>query len=242
MSFNFLTLSDEKSELIYSSRVRDRFDHIDVVIGCGDLPYYYLEFIISMLDVPLYFVRGNHAKLVEHTSGGPRRAPWGAVDLHRSSICHESILLAGVEGSLRYNRGPFQYSQSEMWLHIVHLVPKMLHNYARHGRFLDVFVTHAPPWGIHDQSDRAHQGIKAFRWFDKVFAPAYHFHGHIHVYNSKTVTETTFHRTKIVNTFGFREMTVTPAQSNSITVSLASRLKRPFSTARSDDRTTIETQ
>lgn len=208
MSYQVLTVSDEKNELIYSSHVRERFDHVDLVIGCGDLPYYYLEFIISMLDVPLYFVRGNHAKRVEHTSAGPRREPWGAVDLHKRVVEHDGLLLAGVEGCLRYNRGPFQYTQNEMWLNVLTLMPGLLANYLKRGRFLDIFVTHAPPWGIHDQSDRAHQGIKAFRWFDKVFAPAYHFHGHVHVYNPKTVTETTFGRTRIVNTFGYRETTI----------------------------------
>jgi Icc-related predicted phosphoesterase len=73
------------------------------------------------------------------------------------------------------------------------------------GRYLDVFVTHAPPRGIHDREDLTHQGINAFTWLIKVFHPAYHFHGHIHLYRPDAVLETRFGSTLIINTFGFRE-------------------------------------
>ncbi len=207
---NVLTLSDIPIGFIYSEQVRTRFRHIDVVLSCGDLPYYYLEYIISMLDVPLYFVRGNHAKLVEYTSGGPRTHPWGATDMHRRVIDHRGLLLAGVEGSIRYNRGPFQYTQWQMWGHVVRLVPALLQNRLRHGRYLDVFMSHAPPWGIHDQHDLPHHGVKAFRWFLRTFKPAYHIHGHIHVYRPDTTTVTRFHETWVINTYGYRELVIQP--------------------------------
>jgi len=84
------------------------------------------------------------------------------------------------------------------------LIPAMILNKIRFGRYLDVFVTHAPPWGIHDQKDLPHQGIRAFKWFIKTFQPFYHLHGHIHVYRPGTTTETTLGKTRVINTFGFR--------------------------------------
>jgi hypothetical protein len=81
-------------------------------------------------------------------------------------------------------------------------------NRAIQGRFLDVFVSHAPPWGIHDQPDLPHQGVKAFLWLLRVFRPAYHFHGHIHIYRSDTVTKTRFLDTQVINTYGFLETTI----------------------------------
>jgi hypothetical protein len=89
----------------------------------------------------------------------------------------------------------------------------MLVNRAVYGRYLDVFVTHAPPWGIHDKPDLPHQGIKAFRWLLTVFSPNYHFHGHIHVYKPGTDIETRFHRTRVINTYGYTEITLEPAPS-----------------------------
>ncbi len=204
MIVSTLSLSDVKRSLIYGSQIRTQFADVDLVIGCGDLPYYYLEYVISMLDVPLLFVRGNHDKKIEHTEAGPCFAPAGAVDLHHRALSVNGLLFAGVEGSLKYSRGPFQYSQSEMWSNIFQLVPAMMINKARYGRYLDVFVSHAPPRGIHDKTDLPHQGIDAFRWLLQMFKPAYHFHGHIHVYRPGEITETRFERTRVINTYGYK--------------------------------------
>lgn len=204
-----LSISDIELGIIYSPQIIERFSDIDLVISCGDLPYYYLEYIISTLNVPLYFVRGNHAHRVEHGIGGQRMAPWGAVDLHERIVSHESgLIMAGIEGCLQYNKNPYQYTQDEMWLMIYKLIPGLLYNKIRYGRFLDIFVTHAPPWKIHDMEDRPHQGIKAFRWFVNTFQPAMHLHGHIHVYRPDTVTVTQLKSTSIINTYGFRELEV----------------------------------
>lgn len=206
-----LAVSDEEKAIIYSPQIAQRFGDVDLLISCGDLPYYYLEFMISMLNKRLYYVRGNHAARVEYGAGGERSSPWGGVDLHRRVICDESgLLLAGIEGSLVYNFGPNQYSETEMWWFVWGMIPALLLNRLRYGRYLDVFVTHASPWKIHDLDDRAHRGSKAFRWFDAVFKPAYHLHGHIHVYRPDTVTETLFQQTRVINVFGYREIVVDP--------------------------------
>jgi Icc-related predicted phosphoesterase len=199
-----LSLSDVPVHMIYSPQIRRLFPDVDLVIGCGDLPYYYQEYVISMLDVPLFFVRGNHDKELEYHLHEAQKGPQGGIDLHRRVINYRGLLLAGVEGSLRYRPGPFQYSQEEMWLNIFTLVPGLLRNWIVYNRCLDVFVTHAPPKGIHDQPDRPHQGIDAFRWLIQVFKPAYHFHGHIHVYRPNTATETLVNGTQVINTFSFR--------------------------------------
>ena len=209
-----LTLSDIQIPFIYSSNIGERFCGVDLVIGCGDLNYYYLEFIVSALNVPTFFVRGNHAQETEYTTVGLRNAPLGAVDLHRRSINHNGLLMAGIEGSGRYREGPYQYTQEQMWTFVLGLAPFMLLNRLRYGRFLDIFVTHAPPWGIHDQPDLPHQGIKAFNWFIHQFKPAYHFHGHIHVYHPDTVTESMVGNTRVINTFGYRETILFPGQKH----------------------------
>jgi Icc-related predicted phosphoesterase len=215
-----LSVSDVELSIIYSAHIAQRFRDVDLVISCGDLPYYYLEYIISMLNVPLYYVRGNHASKVEVTSGGDRTSPWGGIDLHRRLRRDASgLLMAGIEGSLQYNYGPHQYTQAEMWAFVFSLVPGLLLNKIRYGRYLDVFVTHASPWKIHDMDDRPHRGAKAFRWFIDVFQPRYHLHGHIHVYRPDTVIETVIDRTRVLNTFGYKEIEID-------TLSLWQRRKR----------------
>lgn len=203
--FNVLSLSDMLVSFIYSPQVCRRFGDVDLVIGCGDLAYYYLEYVLNALDVPCFFVRGNHDKEVEYSLEGQRSAPDGAVNLHGKVISHRGLLLAGVEGSLRYRPGKFQYAPSEMWRHVFRLVPGLVGNKIRFGRYLDIFVTHSPPEGIHDMPDLPHQGIKAFRWMLKVFKPAYHFHGHVHIYRPETVSRSIFEGTLVINSYGYRE-------------------------------------
>ncbi len=202
-----LAVSDVELNYIYQPRIAERFSDIDLIISCGDLPHYYLEYIISTLNVPLYYVNGNHANKIEITTAGERSYPWGAINIHKKNKMDDTgVLISGIEGSIRYNNGPFQYTQNEMWSLIFQLVPGMIVNKLRFGRFLDIFITHAPPFGIHDKEDLPHIGIKAFNWFNKVFQPVYHLHGHIHVYQNNTVIKTQYEKTTILNCYGYQEI------------------------------------
>jgi len=203
-----LALSDIEVPSFHTPQVRERFPAVKLLIGCGDLPYYYLEFLQSVLNVPLFHVRGNHSKVVEESPIGSLDGPLGGHDLHRRVIKYGGLLLAGVEGSGRYREGPYQYTQFGMFGHVLRLIPPLLVNRLRYGRYLDIFVTHASPWGIHDQPDLPHHGIKAFLWFIKTFQPKYHLHGHVHIYNPNTVRETMVGQTKVVNTYGYREIDI----------------------------------
>lgn len=202
-----LAISDVEVGFLYQPTIVDRFYDVDLIISCGDLPHFYLEYMISMLNIPLYYVNGNHTHKIEITTGGERKYPWGAINLHQRNIVDDTgLLLAGIEGCLRYNMGPYQYSQGEMWSKVINLAPRLLFNKIKHGRFLDIFISHAPPWQIHDEDDLPHQGIKAFRWLLKVFKPTYHLHGHIHVYRNDTVTKSRFFHTDVINCYGYREL------------------------------------
>lgn len=207
-----LALSDRESPLIYSPHIKHRFNDIDMAIGCGDLSYFYLEYIISSLDIPLYFVRGNHAVDVEYGIAGKRTEPWGAINLHKKVIRDKQsgLLIAGIEGSMKYNKGDHQYSQQKMWRMVLSLVPRLVLNRILYGRYLDIFVTHAPAQGIHDQKDLAHQGINAFKWFDKLFQPIYHLHGHTHIYHPGATRKTLLGKTQIINTFGYQIIRFAP--------------------------------
>ncbi len=205
-----IALSDQVVSYIHSPHLMNYFHDIDLIIGCGDLPYYYLEFVLSMMDVPLFYVRGNHDKVVEYSPEAQQRVgPHGGNDLHRKVMRTDSVLLAGVDGCLRYRPGPYQYTQSEMWMHVFSLIPGLLLNRALYGRYLDIFVTHAPPTGIHDESDHPHKGIHAFRWLINIFKPTYHLHGHVHVYRPDTVINTKFGSTTVINAYKYSVVELT---------------------------------
>jgi len=110
-----LTISDVVEDRLYSIGLKDRFGGVDLVLSCGDLPAYYLEFIVSMLDVPLYYVLGNHpdetvvwsettrkarhhwgepVALQDSTSEDKPAGPDGCVNLDGRVINHRGLLIA----------------------------------------------------------------------------------------------------------------------------------------------------
>jgi len=204
-----LALSDQVLEHFYSPAVKERFAEAELVVGCGDLPSYYLEYIVSMLNVPILQVPGNHdpaafpfADAEDPAAQGARRQGWGNID--GRVVCERGWLIAGLGGSVRYRPGAHQYSQAEMSRRVLRLAPRLFLNKARHGRYLDVLVTHAPPRGIHDAADPPHVGFSAFNRLIERFRPRYVLHGHSHVWRRDTVTETRVGETAILNVCPFR--------------------------------------
>jgi uncharacterized protein len=201
-----LAVSDQVLDTIYQPRVKEAYPDIDLIIGCGDLPFYYLEFLVSALDVPLVYVRGNHDRGPQYTvEGRVLTSVQGGIDLHGRVIKVEQLLLAGLEGSMRYRPGaPLMYSEAEMRWHVAQLLPKLLWNKVKYGRYLDILVTHSPAFGIHDRSDLAHLGFKIFLNFLRHFKPRYLLHGHIHIYRQDTIRQTRYYDTDIINVFPAR--------------------------------------
>ena len=202
----FLTVSDEVVPAIYSLNIKERFRGIDCVLGCGDLPPYYLEFIVTMLGKSCFYVHGNHND-VEYTEGGEElHAPRGCVLIEGRSVLHEGLLLAGLGGSIRYNQeSSQQYTETQMLVRLWALAPRLMLNRLRYGRYLDVMLTHAPPLGIHNGPDYPHRGFRAFLTLMDYFAPRYLIHGHIHrSYGFSAVTETRYKQTQVLNTAGYR--------------------------------------
>ena len=203
-----LILSDEKDQRLYSENIKQMFSDVDLVVSCGDLPYYYLEYILDTLNKPMYFVHGNHDPEVEYGSKSQRRGPRGAKNLHTKVVHENGLILAGFEGSIRYSKALYQYTQSQVWFQVFRKVPRMLWNRLVHGRYLDILVTHSPAFEIGDETDKAHVGFRAYRWFIKTFKPRYHFHGHVHIYDVQSFSPESFQDTMVVNACPFRVVEV----------------------------------
>jgi Icc-related predicted phosphoesterase len=196
-----LAVSDRVIKSIYSTQVRERFADVDMVLSCGDLPYSYLEFIVSMLNVPSFFVHGNHDKLEYQSDGRVLTTPGGWVDLDGRTVQSRGILLAGLEGSIRYKpEGGYQYTEGQMTFKVWRMVPALLLNRLRYGRWVDILITHSPPLGIHDADDCCHRGFKVLRWFMDRFRPRYLIHGHKHVYGTED-RWTRYRATEVINAY-----------------------------------------
>ncbi len=206
-----LTVSDQVSDRLHSPAVTRVACGVDLVLSCGDLPSDYLEYILSTLNVPLFYVMGNHGG-----AGGDKPEPEGAENIDGRVVEFQGLLIAGLEGSMRYNNRPlYQYTENQMRAKIARLSPALTLNRLRYGRYLDILVTHAPPFGIHDGTDLPHQGFKSFLWFIDHYQPQYVIHGHMHVYDNREPVVTQRGNTTIVNTYGYRILDISkPSQNN----------------------------
>src|ERR671934_2930940 len=198
-----LAVSDVEDEAVTAS-LPAKAGSIDLVIGCGDLGYDYLDLVATALGVPLRAVHGNHDLPPDRSDDPAIETWWNGIDLHAKVVAVDGVLIGGLQGSPTYSHGPYQFSEMDVWLAILRMAPALVWNRLRRGRFLDVLVTHAPPRGIHDQQDQAHRGFGALRTFLRLFQPRYHLHGHTHIYDQRTPTTTTFGRTTVMNAYGAR--------------------------------------
>jgi len=203
-----LAVSDEVARQIYCSDVRSRYPDVELVIGCGDLPFYYLEFLISALDIPLIYVLGNHDADPQHTSDGRiLTSVQGGIDLHHRVKLLQGRLFAGIQGSMRYRpHAPLMYTEREMRNQLLTLIPRLLVAQWRYNRRLDVFVTHSPPFGVHDDQDLPHTGFRSFHPFLRYFKPRYLLHGHVHKYGPNTPRQTQVGETTVINVFPYRQL------------------------------------
>ena len=203
-----LAISDEVVDWIYSPALQQRCADVDFVVSCGDLPVHYLEFVTSTLNVPCYYVRGNHDHdhyAIGH-GGNLVTAPQGWTNLDMQYMRVQGITMAGLEGCLRYKPAvPIQYTQSEQWWRAFWLARKLLFGRAMYRRGLDILVAHSPAYGIHDGPDRAHTGFHAFNWLIARFKPRLFLHGHQHRnYAPMQPTETGYDGTRIMNIQPYR--------------------------------------
>lgn len=207
-----LALSDSVDDRIYSARVHQRYGDIDLVIGCGDLPIHYLEYVVDALGKPVLYVRGNHDTEAELTSDGLRLTrPRGCDPIDGRINSQHGLLFLGLGGSIRYRPGAAQqFSETQMRIRMARLLPALLLRRLRSGRTVDVIVAHSPPYGIGDLSDRAHTGFRSFLTLMAWLKPRYFLHGHVEHWQSGVGKESLFKNTVVVNVNPVRVLEISP--------------------------------
>ncbi len=205
---NILALSDQTVDRIYTLASSGHFKSVELILSCGDLPYTYLEYIVTVLNVPLYYVPGNHDP--QHNPRDVRSRAEGGFNLDLRTVQHKNILIGGFGGCIRYRPdGVNQYTQSEARLRAFEMLPRLLANSIRYGRALDILISHSPPFRIHDDSDPAHQGLKALNWLVRIAKPRIHLHGHTHFYRNNLDEQDTVHNgTRIINVYPYKVLDI----------------------------------
>lgn len=199
-----LAVSDQVVDRMYTLAPGGHFKGIEILLGCGDLPYSYLEYLVTVLNVQMCYVPGNHDP--RYNLADKRSRAEGGSNLDLKTARRKNILIGGFGGCIRYRPGGVnQYTQSEAYLRAFRMLPKLLINRIKHGRAMDVLISHSPPFKIHDNLDTAHNGLKALNWLIRIAQPRFHLHGHTHFYkNNLEAQESMAGTTKVINVYPYK--------------------------------------
>ena len=184
-----LALADEELMSFWDYYVPGRLKEYDLVLSSGDLKAAYLSFIVTMARAPVMYVHGNH------DTGYAVTEPEGCDSIDGQMVEYRGLRILGLGGCLWYRPGAHQYSEKEMRKRIW----KLRWQIAKYGG-VDIIVTHAPPRGVGDGEDRAHQGFESFLELMDTYRPRYLLHGHVHLsYGRDRTREREYHDTKVIN-------------------------------------------
>ncbi len=188
-----LFLADEEEKWLYEYFDATRLEGVDLIISCGDLSRHYLEYIVTMAPCHLLYVPGNHDKSYVMDP------PGGGICIDDKVYDYKGLRILGLGGSMKYNDGPYMYTEDEMRKRIAKLRSAVS---IRNG--IDIVVTHSPAKGYGDQDDLPHRGFDCFNTLLNTWQPKYLVHGHVHKsYGSAFVREIDHPSgTKIINAYG----------------------------------------
>ena len=187
-----LAVSDEVEPQLLDERTVAGQGRVDLLVGCGDLPADYLDALATLYGAPLVFVRGNHDP-PGRQGGYPEDA-----EIDGRVVTEKGLVIAGLEGSIRYSEGPHQYTERQMLVKVVRLRVRL------RGRHPDVLISHGPPAGVNDGPDPPHQGLRAVRRAVEWMHPRLLLHGHVHPYGRDIVREAQLGETRVINVVGHR--------------------------------------
>ncbi|TCP49289.1 Icc-related predicted phosphoesterase [Tamaricihabitans halophyticus] len=207
-----LVVADEIVPSLWSEQVRDY--RVDLVLGAGDLPFDYLEFLTTALDCPGVLVPGNHdPDLSGFTVHGglslrdgfpmPWPGPAGWLNADGRVVDIGGLRIAGLGGSIRYNDGPNQWTERQQARRARRLVRAAHRRYRKDGQPVDILLTHSPPRNVGDRTDRPHRGFECLHKTVDILRPDVLLHGHIHPYGER-LAEHHLGDTRVVNVVAHR--------------------------------------
>ena len=201
-----LLVADEESKFLWDYYQPGKLAGVDFILSCGDLKQEYLEFLVTMGSKPLYYIHGNHDK------GYVSFPPEGCDCIEDEVLNLNGIRVLGLGGCIRYNPGPFQYTEKEMAKRIQKVDKKI-----RRAGGVDIVITHAPPRGYGDAEDNAHRGFECFLPLMDKYHPRYLIHGHVHQsYGHSLLRQIQYGDTTVFNAVGYHMLDIEPLPSQPV--------------------------
>ena len=87
-----LAVADIEDKLLYDHFDKKRVEGVELIVGCGDLRSDYIDFLISMINVPMIYVRGNH------DDGQIKEPPLGAICIEDRIFEYNGVKFMGLGG------------------------------------------------------------------------------------------------------------------------------------------------
>ena len=207
-----LAIADTQERALSEHFDPKRWGSIDLIISCGDLDPDYLDLVVSRIDAPLLYVRGNH------DTSYHERPPGGCENIDGRVRRFGGLRIAGLEGSRWYGGRGIEYSDRDMVWRCYWLRARILL-----ARGIDILVTHAPPVFVRNsesssesaesqstphqdkasiQTDRVHAGFPAFNRLIQQSHPIMHLHGHTHLSYGRAKRESRLGTTCVIDCYG----------------------------------------
>ena len=221
-----LAVADVVERSLYDDFQKSRWEQagIELIVSSGDLKPSYLDFLVSVFNVPCLYVRGNHDTTYAESP------PGGCINLHDRVEEFGGVKFFGLEGSRWYNGGPAQYTEREMWwkafwarwtlrqaggadVFVTHAAPRICPLPEKHclcinpGQDLPAAVigqscyreSERPCW---EMADLPHRGFEVFRQLAVRYRPRFWLHGHTHLGYGTRPRELALGRTRVVDVYG----------------------------------------
>jgi len=173
--FRILAVADEMDGSLDSAATRRRIGQIDLIVGCGDLPVDYLQFVTDAFNAPLAYVRGNH-------DVGGAWATGEATGIHLPEPLSDGrpwtdggLTVVGFNGIPFHGGGGLQVRDFTTWRAVLRTLVRLRPRAARRPALL---ISHVAPRGINDGPDRMHRGSVPLRWLASRLRPPLWLHGH----------------------------------------------------------------
>jgi len=201
-----LCVSDRVETMLQGPSLNAYAGDVEAVVSCGDLPFWYLEYLVTFLGVPVYYVLGNHDPdpASPEYPGGCTPLDGQIVEMEDAKGKGNGVLLAGLSGSRLYSGGPNQYTERHMRRRTRALSARIRWRGLFGREKPRIFVTHSPPFGLGDAKDHAHIGFESFVGIMDRHQPELWLHGHVHLYGADQQRVVTRGDTKVLNVFGHK--------------------------------------
>lgn len=185
-----LLISDVEEPALWDYYRPGRLAEYDMILSAGDLKAEYLSFLVTMANVPVLYVHGNH------NTNYDRFPPEGCDCVEDKLVTCKGLRILGLGGSAVYSGGNHQYTEQQMARRI-----RRLTRAVRKAGGVDIVLTHCPPKGLGDAEDYAHRGFEAFLPMLDKWKPKALVHGHVHIAYG-IPRELSYNGTRIINASG----------------------------------------